>query len=153
MHHSRTSEGGPGPDALGTALLLQAATEWPGEWIAGGGEDISLKRRTTLTHMKIPATHFRQRVSRPQGHSVTGGMWSVQEYINFMRFGTCDPAACGIPPLPTPLPCAPKDCRSLVNTFQLNVYSGQLTTRDHGSVFLYRDHYRAVALLYTEAGS
>jgi hypothetical protein len=35
-----------------------------------GGEAVSLTRRPSLTPQKILGTHFHQRMSRPQGHSV-----------------------------------------------------------------------------------
>jgi hypothetical protein len=44
-----------------------------------GGKFISLTSRPPFTPKKIPSTHFRERLSRPQGHSAAGRIRSVEK--------------------------------------------------------------------------
>jgi hypothetical protein len=59
---------------------------------------------------KISATHFCQRLSRPQDHSVDGR--STEKPSDLIGNQTCNLPACSIVPQPTMLPHAPKESLS-----------------------------------------
>jgi hypothetical protein len=44
-----------------------------------GGEVVSLTRRPSFASRKIPSTHFRYRLSRPQGYSAAGRITSTEK--------------------------------------------------------------------------
>jgi hypothetical protein len=69
-----------------------------------GGEVVSLTHRPPFTPRKIPGTHFRYRLSRPQGHSAAGKIRSIEK-SNDIGNRTGDLPAC-IVPQPTTLPRA-----------------------------------------------
>jgi hypothetical protein len=52
-------------------------------------------------------THFCYRLSRPQGHSVTGRLMSMKNSIDTIRNQTRDLLACSTVSQPTAPPCAP----------------------------------------------
>jgi hypothetical protein len=61
-------------------------------------------RRPPFTPRKIPGTHFRQRLSRPQGHSAAGRIRSIEKSSDLIGNRTRDLPACSIVPQPTALP-------------------------------------------------
>jgi hypothetical protein len=60
-------------------------------------------RRPRFTPMKIPGTHFYQRLSRPQGHNAAGRIRSTKK-SNDIDNRTRDLPACSIVPQPTTVP-------------------------------------------------
>jgi hypothetical protein len=60
-----------------------------------------------LPPMKIPGTHFCQRLSRPQGHSVAGRIRSIEKSSDLIETRTRDLPACFIVPQPSTIPRAP----------------------------------------------
>jgi hypothetical protein len=63
--------------------------------------------RPPFTPRKIPGTHFCQRLSRPQGHSVAGRIRSTEKCNNIVGNQTHSLLACSIVPQPITLPCVP----------------------------------------------
>jgi hypothetical protein len=72
-------------------------------WLTDGGEVVSLTRQPPFTPREIPGTHFCQRLSWPQGHSVAGRTRSIEKFNNVIGNS--------IVPQPTTLPRAPYDSR------------------------------------------
>jgi hypothetical protein len=61
-----------------------------------------------LPSRNIPGTHFCQRLSRPQGHSVAGRIRQIEK-IHLIRTLTRDLPVCSIVPQPTKLQRAPNE--------------------------------------------
>jgi hypothetical protein len=61
-----------------------------------GGDAVSLMRRLPSTPRKIPDTHFCQRLSRSQGHSVAGKVTLTEKSNDLIRNQTRDLLACSI---------------------------------------------------------
>jgi hypothetical protein len=61
-----------------------------------------------LPPRKIPGTHFRQRLSRPQGYSAAGRIRSIEKSHDLIGIRTRDLPACSVVPQPTTLPHAPQ---------------------------------------------
>ena len=116
--HSALNLTGPGTFTLpqfimvkkgkGTAALLQA---WSGPegssklrfpdfmtTAQDGGKVVSLTRRPHLPRGNTPGTHFCQRVSRPQGHSVTGRIMSLKNSNDTIGNRTRDLLVCSALP-------------------------------------------------------
>jgi hypothetical protein len=53
------------------------------------------------TRIKIPGTHFCQRLSRPQGHKVVGGIKSMKNPNYSTENRACDLTADSVVPQPT----------------------------------------------------
>jgi hypothetical protein len=68
-----------------------------------GGEVVSPTRRPPFTPRNIPGTHFCQRLSRPQGHSVAERIRSIKKSNDLIGIQTSDLPACSIVPQPTTL--------------------------------------------------
>jgi hypothetical protein len=73
------------------------------DWLTVGGEVVSLVLQPPFTDRKIPGTHFCQRLSRPQGHSVAGRIRSIEKSNGFTGNRTHNLPACSIMPQPTML--------------------------------------------------
>jgi hypothetical protein len=59
----------------------------------------------------IPGTHFCERLSQPQGHSVARKIMSIKNSNETIRNRTCDLPACSAVPQRTVTPCSPiKPC-------------------------------------------
>jgi len=61
-----------------------------------GGKVVSLLHRPPLPPRKTPGTHFCYRLSRPQGHSATGRIMSLNNYCDIIGNRTCDLPVCSI---------------------------------------------------------
>jgi hypothetical protein len=75
-------------------------------WLTYGGQVVSLICQPPFAPRKIPGTHFCQRLSRPQGDSVAGGIRLIGKSIDLMGNRSRDVAASSIVPQPTTLPRA-----------------------------------------------
>jgi hypothetical protein len=63
-----------------------------------GGEVVSLTCPPPFTPRKIPGTHYCQRLSRPQGHSATGKITSIEKSNDLIGNRTRYLPACSIQP-------------------------------------------------------
>ena len=66
-----------------------------------GGKVVSLTHRPPLLPGNIPGTHFRLRLSQPQGHSAAGRIMTMQNSSDTVRNRTRDLPACSSVPQPT----------------------------------------------------
>jgi hypothetical protein len=90
--------------------------------LTDGGEVISLTRWPPFAPRKIPGTHFCQRLSRPQGHSATGRIRSIEKSSDLTGIRTHDHSACSIVPQPTMLPRAPQNLGKQLYTIRSYKY-------------------------------
>jgi len=72
------------------------------------GKIVSSSHWLPLPPGNIPGTHFRQRLSRPKGHSVTGRIMSMKTYNDTIGSWTCNILACSAVPQPTVSPHTPQ---------------------------------------------
>jgi hypothetical protein len=63
-----------------------------------GGKVVSLTYRPPLPPGNTPGTHFRYRLSRPQGHSGTGRIMSLKNSNDTIGNRTCDLPVCSVVP-------------------------------------------------------
>jgi hypothetical protein len=82
--------------------------------------------RPLFAHMKIPATDFCYRLSRPHGDSVAR-IRSTEKYSDLIGNRTDNLLVCSIVPQPSTLPRAPSKVRKkVINAWQLYVEADQL---------------------------
>jgi hypothetical protein len=77
-----------------------------------------------LPPRKIPGTHFCQRLSRPQGHSAAGRIWSIKKSSDLIGNRRRDLPACSIVPQSTTLSHAP--IHTLIHAFIYNDWNSHL---------------------------
>src|SRR5215469_15453236 len=63
-----------------------------------GGKVVSLTHRPPLPPVNTPGTHFCYRLSRPQGHSVTGRIMSLKNSNDTIGNQTPDLPVCSVVP-------------------------------------------------------
>jgi hypothetical protein len=68
-----------------------------------GGQDVSFICQPPYTPRKISGTHFCQRLSQPQGHSMAGRIRSTEKSNDLIGNWTHDLPACSTVPQPTTL--------------------------------------------------
>ena len=73
-----------------------------------GGKVVSLTHRPPFTPGNTPGTHFCQRLSRPQGHSATGRIMSLEKFQRHHRLTNPRPAGLQCSDLTTTPPRVPK---------------------------------------------
>jgi hypothetical protein len=95
------------------------------------GEVVSLTHQPPFTPRKIPGTHFRYRLSRPQGHSAAARIRSIEKCNDLLVIRTRNLSACSIVPLPTTLPPASK-----VNFYRTDWQWGAEVARQTSSIWL-----------------
>jgi hypothetical protein len=66
----------------------------------------ALRAGRPFTSQEIPGTHFRQKMSGPQGHSAAGRIRSIEKSNDLIGIRTRDLPACSIVPQPTTMPRA-----------------------------------------------
>ena len=74
-----------------------------------GSKVVSPTHRSPLPPGNIPGTHFCQRLSQPQGHSVGGRIVSMKNSSDTMGNRTRDLLACSAVPQPPAPPRAPSE--------------------------------------------
>jgi hypothetical protein len=87
-----------GPDGCETLRLPHSLDNR----LTDGGKLSALRADRPLPPMKIPGTHFYQRLSRPQAHNAAG---RIRKYSDVIGNRTRDTSACSIVFQPTTLPC------------------------------------------------
>jgi hypothetical protein len=71
------------------------------------GSEIILLHQPPFTPMKIPGTHFCERLSLSPGHSAAGRITSIEKSNDLIENQTCNPLTCSTVPQPTMLLHAP----------------------------------------------
>jgi hypothetical protein len=95
-------------------LGVEASTFFLNNRLTDGGEFVRFTRRPSFTPRKIPATHFRYRLRRPQRHSATGRIRKIEKLNYLIMKRTGDLPACSRVPQPTTLQRGPRSITCLV---------------------------------------